>query len=1154
MLARSVENPADIDRLDNEQDRTGVVMPLAAAGPLAGGGQIDYLIICSQNYENAFQLLAGWKKQKGVPSKIVTVESIETDYTGADTQEKIKKCIIDHVSENGTVYVLLGGDIDTVPHRQCLLKAYSYTVNTAPCDLYYAGLDDIDWNDDGDARCGELESDGDTIDLDPDVFVGRYSCESVADVQAYVDKVIEYEKQAPGANFGRELLLTGVRAWNLFGDKSDVHTWSLRMYDDCIAPYWSPGMTEFFDTTPGLSLTAAELRSEIDNGYNLLNMMTHGQTGSWSMESGGNYDSGDASSQTNDMECGIIYTIACHTNWFDSSCIAEAFTRRAGGGAIGYIGCSRYGWGDPGSYLGGRSIILNRTFYVKLLGEDFYHLGEAYTAHKWEHAGECGSYNPYRWIQFGINLLGDPELPVWTDNPQAMSVTYPLEIPPGSQTIYIKAEPGARVCFWKEVAGTDEVYVYGDADEKGGYTTTIDPATVGTLKLTVTKHNFYPFEADIAVTDTPALYISTAVLPDGEAGKTYLATLEAGGGTQPYAWTLPAGNLPDGLTLDGATIAGTPAAAGSWTFTAEVEDASYDTATREFTVAVSLDVPDLQDFVSPDYDGDYTARWIGSDAPTHYELQEAANLTDHVTDDAESGMGLWDVSGFSVSSSRSHSATQSFYGGHEYDLDNTMTYAEAMLVGGLAQVTFWCWYDIEDSASTRNDFAFFEISLNDGATWLRVRTYSGNSGGWVQETVDLSPYAGQSIRMRFRYYTSHQDLEEGFYVDDIEVTGLLVYDWATLSSSIGEKYYDITGRALGTYYYRVRACDSTNTSGWSQIKPITVEEPVLDLHDGAAHTVSLTEVYAGQTFSMGLDAGRTGTGPALAHKTSFYFSTDDSITAGDYLIGEYSSPGFDSSSETQSISVPFPDAVPEGTYYVGCIIDSYDGVEETDETNNTVLFAGQVTVIIKYTLTVECSGSGSVTCDPDLPLHDPGDLVTLTAVADVGWQFDHWEGGLTGSSNPLTVTMDSDISVTAVFTLVEYIITVDITGSGTVSASPSQYSYHYGDVVTLTATPDTGSVFFGWQGDLTGSLNPATLTVDGNKTVTVLFGLPHVPPRKDWGGCSCSITRFRNDTPEPKAVAGYFLPFVLLILCMACLRRRRRPARRRQPSSPPLKS
>lgn len=67
--------------------------------------------------------------------------------------------------------------------------------------------------------------------------------------------------------------------------------------------------------------------------------------------------------------------------------------------------------------------------------------------------------------------------------------------------------------------------------------------------------------------------------------------------------------------------------------------------------------------------------------------------------------------------------------------------------------------------------------------------------------------------------------------------------------------------------------------------------------------------------------------------------------------------------------------------------------------------------------------------------------------------------------------------------------TASVLGQGTVSVSPNQSSYLPTDVVTLTATPSTHFVFKNWSGNLTGSTNPATLTMDTNKSVTANFSV-----------------------------------------------------------------
>jgi uncharacterized repeat protein (TIGR02543 family) len=66
--------------------------------------------------------------------------------------------------------------------------------------------------------------------------------------------------------------------------------------------------------------------------------------------------------------------------------------------------------------------------------------------------------------------------------------------------------------------------------------------------------------------------------------------------------------------------------------------------------------------------------------------------------------------------------------------------------------------------------------------------------------------------------------------------------------------------------------------------------------------------------------------------------------------------------------------------------------------------------------------------------------------------------------------------------------TVNVTATnGTVQLSPAGGSYSAGTIVTLTAVADTGYTFSGWSGDLTGTVNPAQISVTSNLTITALF-------------------------------------------------------------------
>jgi uncharacterized repeat protein (TIGR02543 family) len=140
-----------------------------------------------------------------------------------------------------------------------------------------------------------------------------------------------------------------------------------------------------------------------------------------------------------------------------------------------------------------------------------------------------------------------------------------------------------------------------------------------------------------------------------------------------------------------------------------------------------------------------------------------------------------------------------------------------------------------------------------------------------------------------------------------------------------------------------------------------------------------------------------------------------------------------------------------------------------------------------YTLTVSAT-NGMVTKTPNQTSYSTGQTVTLQAVPNTGYTFSGWSGDLTGTTNPATVVMDTNKSVTANFTAIPVTYTLSVSATnGTVTKTPNQTSYTSGQTVTLQATPDPSYKFSGWSGDLTGTTNPATLTMNANKSVTASF-------------------------------------------------------------------
>ena len=150
--------------------------------------------------------------------------------------------------------------------------------------------------------------------------------------------------------------------------------------------------------------------------------------------------------------------------------------------------------------------------------------------------------------------------------------------------------------------------------------------------------------------------------------------------------------------------------------------------------------------------------------------------------------------------------------------------------------------------------------------------------------------------------------------------------------------------------------------------------------------------------------------------------------------------------------------------------------------------------LVTLTLTKAGDGAGTAAYLPAGGAFPKGSVLTLTAVPDANSAFTGWSGsGLSGAASPLEITLDANKTVTATFDVLRFDLAVNIVGggSGTISANPvpeiSTGKYKYGTVVTLTPNPDTGSVFTGWGGALSGWANPATVTITGDTVITANF-------------------------------------------------------------------
>jgi len=148
------------------------------------------------------------------------------------------------------------------------------------------------------------------------------------------------------------------------------------------------------------------------------------------------------------------------------------------------------------------------------------------------------------------------------------------------------------------------------------------------------------------------------------------------------------------------------------------------------------------------------------------------------------------------------------------------------------------------------------------------------------------------------------------------------------------------------------------------------------------------------------------------------------------------------------------------------------------------------------------SNPGGIDCGATCTASFPrGAMVTLTAMPDADAAFAGWTGACVGNAPTCTVTLDAATTVTATFNVAQYLVTVDLTGSGVGSVAAAaagigcptacETQVAHGTQLRLTAAADPGSEFVGWTvsggGTPCAGTGACVTTVTGATTIVATF-------------------------------------------------------------------
>ncbi len=474
---------------------------------------MSYVIILPDNFIAPMQPFIDWKRSEGF--NVIVAPTSVTGTTSNTIKTYMQNLWNAATTENpAPSYLLIVGDIAQVPST-------AGTTATHPTDLPYVRLQGTDFM--------------------PELYFGRFSATTVAEVTNQVNKTLMHEQYTmpSDAYLSEVIMIAGV-------DSSFGPTHANGQINYGTSNYFNAahGITSNTYLYPASGSSDAAIVAEASTGNGYINYTAHGSETSWADPS---FTIANINSLQNVNESSFVVGNCCLTSKFDVGvCFGEAWLRAVDKGGIIYIGGTNSTYWDEDYYWGvgykppvvgsGSPFVANRTGAYDAVFHDHNEpiadwagsAGSMVTMGNLAVVQSNSSRINYYWEIYSI--MGDPSLVPYMGIPVQNSYVAPQQMFMGMSTMDIQADPYSYVAL----SMNNVLHGVGLADGSGNLTLTYTPfSEPGTAKLVVTRSLRRPLIANIQVVPNVGPYVTAGqlVVTDGnndiaEAGESIYISMD----------------------------------------------------------------------------------------------------------------------------------------------------------------------------------------------------------------------------------------------------------------------------------------------------------------------------------------------------------------------------------------------------------------------------------------------------------------------------------------------------------------------------------------------------------------------------------------------------------------------------------------------------